>query len=304
MTYFARFGYPGLIGLFAACALIAFCGAKALLTVLRGRILDPHALNIALGGKGFGTFLTICCGLFAYSAYIIMLAGIRQLCGGSLAAVLLVSVCAYIVLYKGFGMLVKICGICAPFLAVAIAITALGGSFSGAGAAAAAAYECKPLQISVKAILYAGYNVLTSICVLGRSLHLLESGKTAVRGAILGAAMLFLSGTAVLVALVHGGIPPNRYEMPVLALFAEESIVFHAVLLTTMFLSAISGLTSTCVFFTGLLPERKMGILLGLAAIPATYITFGKLMDVLYPIFGVAGIFLMIVLALIGKKNV
>ena len=146
MTYFARFGYPGLIGLFAACALIAFCGAKALLTVLRGRILDPHALNIALGGKGFGTFLTICCGLFAYSAYIIMLAGIRQLCGGSLAAVLLVSVCAYIVLYKGFGMLVKICGICAPFLAVAIAITALGGSFSGAGAAPAAAYLFKPKQ--------------------------------------------------------------------------------------------------------------------------------------------------------------
>lgn len=83
-------------------------------------------------------------------------------------------------------------------------------------------------------------------------------------GRNLGAAMLFLSGTAVLVALVHGGIPPNRYEMPVLALFAEESIVFHAVLLTTMFLSAISGLTSTCVFFTGLLPERKMGILLAL----------------------------------------
>ena len=303
MTYFARFGYPGLIGLFAACALIAFCGAKALLTVLRGGLRDPHALNIALGGKGFGTFLTICCGLFAYSAYIIMLAGIRQLCGGSLAAVLLVSVCAYIVLYKGF-MLVKICGICAPLLAVAIAITALAGSFTGDGAAAAATYECKPLQIAVKAILYAGYNVLTSICVLGRSLHLLESGKTAVRGAILGAAMLFLSGAAVLVALVHGGIPPNRYEMPVLALFAEESIVFHAVLLITMFISAISGLTSTCVFFTGLLPERKMGILLGLAAIPATYITFGKLMDVLYPIFGIAGIFLMIVLALIGKKNV
>ena len=108
----------------------------------------------------------------------------------------------------------------------------------------------------------------------------------------------------MLVALVHGGIPPNRYEMPVLALFAEESLVFHAVLLITMFISAISGLTSTCVFFTGLLPERKMGILLGLAAIPATYITFGKLMDVLYPIFGIAGIFLMIVLALIGKKNV
>ena len=59
MTYFAGFGYPGLIGLFAACALIAFCGARALLTVMRGNIQDPHALNIAVGGKAIGSFITI-----------------------------------------------------------------------------------------------------------------------------------------------------------------------------------------------------------------------------------------------------
>lgn len=305
MTYFAGFGYSGLIGLFAACALIAFCGARALLVVMRGNLRDPHALNLAVGGKVIGSFITVCCGLFAYSAYIIMLAGIKQLCGGSLAAVILVSICAYIVLYKGFGMLVKVCGICAPVIAVAIAITALAGSFSPQQTASLpAVYESGPFQIAVKAFLYAGYNVLTSICVLGRSVHLLESKKSAVWGGIIGAAMLFLSGAAVLVALVHGEIPPNQYEMPILALFAKGSMIFHAVLLITMFISAISGLTSTCVFFTGLLPERKMGIILGIAAIPATYVSFGKLMDVLYPIFGFAGIFLMIVLALMGKKNV
>jgi len=305
MTYFAGFGYPGLIGLFAACALIAFCGARALLTVMRGNIQDPHALNLAIGGKVIGSFITICCGLFAYSAYIIMLAGIKQLCGGSVAAVLLVSVCAYIVLYKGFGMLVKVCGVCAPVIAVAIAIIALAGSFSsGQAAELPAVYESSPAKIAVKAFLYAGYNVLTSICVLGRSIHLLESKKSAIWGGILGAVLLFFSGAAILIALVHGDVPSNQYEMPILALFAKGSMVFHAVLLITMFISAISGLTSTCIFFTNILPERKMGILLGLAAIPATYVRFGKLMDVLYPIFGFAGIFLMIVLALMGKKNV
>ena len=305
MTYFAGFGYPGLIGLFAACALIAFCGARALLTVMRGNIQDPHALNIAVGGKAIGSFITICCGLFAYSAYIIMLAGIKQLCGGSVAAVILVSVCAYIVLYKGFGTLVKVCGICAPILAVAIAITALAGSFSPERIPAAPAiYERDPFKIAMKAFLYAGYNVLTSICVLGLSVHLLKTKKSAIWGGILGAAMLFLSGAAVLIALVHGEIAPNQYEMPILALFPKGSIVFHAVLLVTMFISAISGLTSTCIFFTNILPERKMGIILGIVAIPATYVTFGKLMDFLYPIFGFAGIFLMIVLALMGKKNV
>lgn len=305
MTYFARFGYWGLIGLFAACALIAFCGARALCAVLHGNIQDPHSLNVAAGGKAIGSFITVCCGLFAYSAYIIMLAGIKQLCGGSLASVLLVSVCAYLVLYKGFGTLVKVCGICAPIIAVLIAVTALSGSFASAPPPAEQVlYETAPLRMALRAFLYAGYNVLTSICVLGRSIKLLESKRTAVWGGILGGGMLFLSGAAVLVALVHGGLSPDQYEMPILALFSKGSMIFHAVLLLTMFISAISGLTSTCIFFTNLLPERKMGVLLGVLAIPATYVTFGRLMDILYPIFGFAGIFLMIVLALMGNKNV
>ena len=307
MTYFACFGYKGLIGLLASCGLIAFCGAKALLAVYKGNIQDPHRLNVAVGGKVIGNFITICCGLFAYSAYIIMLAGIKQLCGGSIAAVLFVSVCAYIVLYKGFGTLVRVCGICAPVIATAIAAMALTGSFlikQPGAAAATAVYDTSAGAIAIKAFLYAGYNVLTSICVLGRSLQLIENKKSAVWGGIIGGAMLFLSAAAVLLALVHGNVPPRQYQMPILALFQQGNVVFQGVLLFTMFISAISGLTSTTIFFTNILPERKMGIILGLAAIPATYVTFGKLMDVLYPIFGLAGIFLMIVLALMGNKNV
>lgn len=280
-----------------------------MLVVKKGGIEDPHNLNLAVGGKVIGNFITICCGLFAYSAYIIMLAGIKQLCGGSFAAVILVSICAYIVLYKGFGTLVKVCGVCAPIIAVAIAAVALTGSFFPQAQTAVpetqnALYQGSALQIGVRALLYAGYNVLTSICVLGRSIKYIESKKSAVWGGIFGAAMLFISGAAVVIALVHGNIPPNLHEMPILALFAKGSMIFQGVLLLTMFISAISGLTSTCIFFTNILPERKMGVILGLAAIPATYVSFGKLMDVLYPVFGFAGIFLIIILALMGNKNV
>ena len=49
--------------------------------------------------------------------------------------------------------------------------------------------------------------------------------------------------------------------------------------------------------------EKQLGVYLGLAAIPATYISFGRLMDYIYPVFGFAGIFLMIVLALMGRKK-
>lgn len=308
MTYFARYGYKGLIGLLIACFIIAFCGAKALIAVSRLDIRDPHSLNVAAGGKMIGAFLTACCGAFGYSAYIIMLAGIRQLCGGSFMAVLAVSVCAYIVLYKGFGTLVKICGVCAPVIACAIALTALIGSFMSSGGESVSesdAYESGYAGILFRALLYAGYNVLTSVCVLGRSGHMIKKNSHAVWGGIIGGTMLFISGSAVIIALIHANIAPGAYEMPILAFFEGRSaLIFNAVLLSAMLLSVVSGLTSTCVFFTNILPERKMGLILGILAIPAAYVSFGRLMDILYPVFGFAGIFLIIVLALMGRKNV
>lgn len=307
MTYFARFGYRGLIGLLIACFLIAFCGAKALLAVYRLNIQDPHTFNVAAGGKMIGGFLTVCCGAFGYSAYIIMLAGIRQLCGGSFIAVLAVSVAAYIVLYKGFGTLVKICGIFAPVIACLIALTALIGSFRGdrGGAPVNTVYESGYAGILFRALLYAGYNVLTSVCVLGRSAHLIKKNSHAVWGGIIGGAMLFISGSAVILALIHANIAPGAYEMPILAFFeGRNALIFNAVLFSAMLLSVISGLTGTCVFFSNILPERKLGLILGILAIPAAYVSFGRLMDILYPVFGFAGIFLIIVLALMGRKNV
>ncbi len=306
MTYFARFGYMGVAGLALSCAVIAFCGAKAFSAVYRLDIKDPHSFNTAAGGRYIGTFLTLCCGAFSYSAYIIMLSGIRQLCGGGPVLLLAVSAVAYAVLYKGFGTLVKICGVFAPVVACMIAFTALAGSFAGSGHSIASSEYSKSIpSLILSALLYAGYNVLSSVCVLGRSGYLIDNKKDAVLGGAAGGAMLFVSGSAVATALVHAGISPHGYEMPVLALFAGKgAVIFNIVLLSAMLLSVISGLTGTCIFFTNILPERKMGLILGALAVPAAYVSFGRLMDILYPIFGVAGIFLIIILALMGNENV
>ena len=303
MTYFACFGYKGLIGLFLSCALIAFCGAKALLIVRECNIEGPHTFNKTVGGAVGGRFLTVCCGLFSYSAYIVVLAGMKQICGGSIMPVIIASVCAYAVLCCGFGTLTKICGICAPCLAGIIAIIVVIGAFCGENTSAEPEYIASPIQMIVKILLYAGYNVLTSVCVLGRSRDILSKKNTAIHGGIIGGMMLFVSGAAVLFGLVYGKIPPNTYEMPVMPLFGKEKAVIEIIVFAAMFLSAITGLTGTCVFFEEYIPEKQLGVYMGLAAIPATYISFGRLMDYVYPVFGFAGIFLMIVLALTGSKK-
>lgn len=303
MTYFACFGYKGLIGLFLSCALIAYCGAKALLIVREYNIEGPHTFNKIVGGAVGGRFLTVCCGLFSYSAYIVVLAGMKQICGGSIIPVAVASVCAYAVLCCGFGTLAKICSFCAPCLAGFIAVVVVIGALYGKTTTAETEYMVSPLQMTVKILLYAGYNVLTSVCVLGRCRDMLAKKSTAIRGGIIGGIMLFISGAAVLFGLVYGKIPPNIYEMPVMSLFGKGRAVIEIMVFITMFLSAITGLTGTCVFFEEYIPEKQLGVYLGLAAIPATYISFGRLMDYIYPVFGFAGIFLMIVLALMGRKK-
>lgn len=312
MSYFACFGYVGLIGLFGSCAIIAFCGAKALLVVRDNDIKDPHTFNKTVAGKFGGRFLTVCCGLFSYSAYIIVLAGIKQICGGSIIPVVLAGICAYIVLCRGFGTLVDICGVCAPLLAGIVALVAvLGAFFGGCHVESQSTEYFEPsAMIAVRALLYAGYNVLTSVCVLGRCRGMLQTKQSAVFGGMFGGVMLFVSGAAVLFGMVYTAIPPNAYEMPLQVIFDNSGdlsgafLLIKVVIFTAMFLSAISGLTGTCVFFTEYITEKRLGLILGLMAIPATFVTFGKLMDILYPIFGFTGIFLIIILALMGNKKV
>lgn len=312
MTYFACFGYPGLIGLMFSCAIIALCGAKALIAVREYDIKDPHTFNKTIGGKLGGKFLTVCCGLFSYSAYIVVLAGIKQICGGSIWPVVIAVAFSYFVLCCGFGTLVDICGVCAPVIAGAIAIIALTGAFlrGETNNVTEVKYAAPSVFMALKILLYAGYNVLTAVCVLGRCRELVSTNKTAVGGGIIGGTMLFVSGAAVLIGMVYSKILPGIYEMPVAEIFAdtnmlpEMSFVLKIAIFTAMFLSVISGLTGTCVFFTDYIKEKNLGIVLALLAVPATYLSFGTLMDILYPIFGIAGIFLIIVLALMGNKKV
>ncbi|MBE7057814.1 MAG: hypothetical protein E7387_01765 [Ruminococcaceae bacterium] len=305
MTYFACFGYAGLIGLFFSCALIAFCGAKALLIVKENNIEGPHALNKKIGGKIGGRLLTLCCGFFSFFAYVVVLSGMKQICNESLIPVIIATVCAYIVLYRGFTTMANICGVFAPLLAGIIAVITLAGAFSGFGDNVTktenyASFDFMPVKI----FLYAGYNVLTSLCVLGRAKDLLTRKRNAVLGGISCGIMLFVSGAAILCGMVYSKISPYAYEMPVLALFGSKSIIIEIIVFTTMFLSAVTGLTGTCVFFEEYLPQRQFGVFVALAAVPLTYISFGQLLDFIYPVFGFVGIFLMIILALLGSKKV
>ena len=305
MTFFGAFGYIGFVGLVLACLLIGFCGAKALLIVRERKIENPHELNIAIGGKHGGQIITILCGLFAYSAYVIMLAGIRQLTNESLLAVVLVSVCAYAVLYKGFDTLTNICGVLAPVSVILITILVLYGSLHmNVENIDDISYNPSVFEMLLKAILYAGYNVLTSLCVLGRCKNILNTRKNAVFGSAIGAIMLFASAGAILFGILHGKVPISGSEMPVLVLLEGKNTLLFIAILIAMLVSAITGLTGTCIFFDGIIPEKKLGAILGIIAIPLSYISFGNLMDFLYPIFGFAGIFLMIMLALSGDKNV
>lgn len=305
MTFFGCYGYAGFVGLAIACFLIIFCGAKALFIVMEQAIDNPHELNVAIGGRNGGKVITVICGLFAYSAYIIMLAGIRQLSKGSMVAVLIVSVCAYIVLYKGFDALTNICGILAPLSVILITILSIYGSVNkNTDVIVDVEYDSSVKGVIIRAFLYAGYNVLTSLCVLGRCKKLLKTRKTPIIGSIVGGIMLFVSAGAILFGILYGKVPVRGSEMPVLVIFGKDNILIYVSILIAMLVSAITGLTGTCIFFDNIIEEKKLGIILGIIAIPLSYISFGNLMDFLYPIFGFAGIFLMIMLALSYNKKV
>lgn len=338
MTYFARYGLPGFAGLGISSLLLAAAGSRLYVLAYRMETDSPLLVSRRLAGQRMGKLLAICIALFSYCIYVIMLAGTSDLAGSNLPAfqkfwprfllTAVISLLSYLVLLRGFESLAALCAVFAPVIAISLAVSAVLSSFCctetaevfhlfSAGAEQGNISGTQSLsdtllvygQMLFSAVLYAGYNTLVAASILPRAGTVIPNRRTAVLGGIFGGLLFFACGAAVYAALYHSWPDIHYAAMPLLMLAGRlgtfGKAAFPAVLGLTMILSAVAGLSGCCVSFTAdRKRQKRLGVLLAAAAVPLSLIGFGSLMDILYPIFGFAGIFLLIMLALDSGKTV
>lgn len=296
-VYFTDYGVSGFLGMAIATILLIFAGCAITIIVFQKNTTTVNEFNEIIAGKYVGKVITYVITSFSYCIYVIILAGLADLCERlfgiyKIYTVLFVSLVSVLVHICGFRVLAYVCSLTAPVITICVFIVAF---FSLKTDFSIGEISIYPMSI-FSGILYSGYNSLVAVSVMSRAIHLIDSKKTAVWGVIIGTLIIMACAFFVNLSLFMSYVNIKYSEMPLLTLVELSlgrwaHVLFIGMLLGTMITSAISGLSSV-IHAMG----NKVGGVLVCASVPLSFIGFGKLMDLLYPLYGVAGIFVLVML--------
>ena len=298
-VYFTDYGVSGFIGLGISTILLIGAGCAITLIVYKTKTETVSEFNEIIGGKYLGKALTIVISSFSYCLYVIILAGLADLCKQNFGidkiyTVLMVTVISLLVHTCGFKALTYVCSLSAPVITICVLIVAfltLKTDFS--------LEETRFIPMSTfSAVLYVGYNILVAISIMSRAVSLIDSKKTAIGGVVIGTLSIMICALIVNISLFMSYERIKYSDMPLLTLVELYMGnwgygLFLGMLLGTMLTSAISGLSSV-LHIAG----NKGGMVFVVLSIPLSFIGFGPLMDILYPLYGAFGILVLLMLVL------
>lgn len=148
-------------------------------------------------------------------------------------------------------------------------------------------------NLVVSTLVYVSFNILTIIGVLVPLTNEIKKPREIIKGIGLGSFVLIIISMYITFLMLVNPFYPNMYDIPLLALAMELSKVLQIAMLgiiwLEMFSSQVSNVYSLSYFFKNKFNvEYKKGIfLVVLIAAPFSIIGFSKLVEFLYPMYGV-----------------
>ena len=159
-------------------------------------------------------------------------------------------------------------------------------------------------------LIYVSFNILTIIGVIVPLTNDLRKPKQIINGVILGSVVLTVLGLIITFLMLVNPFHPKAYEIPLLAVAMSLSRVLQVAMLAIMWLEMFSSQVSNVYSLSYYLKNRfkieyRKGIfLVVLIAMPFSGIGFSKLVEFLYPMYGVLSlVFLFYCLIFIYKMN-
>ena len=159
-------------------------------------------------------------------------------------------------------------------------------------------------------LIYVSFNILTIIGVIVPLTNDIRKPKQIIKGVILGSIVLTFLGMAITFLMLVNPFHPRAYEMPLLAVAMSLSRILQIAILGIMWLEMFSSQVSNVYSLSYYLKNRwklpyNKGIFLAVAiAAPFSVIGFSKLVEFLYPMFGILSlVFLFYCLIFIYKMK-
>ncbi|MCL2498939.1 MAG: hypothetical protein FWE90_01230 [Defluviitaleaceae bacterium] len=318
LRYFVGFGPLGAVGLVIAGVLFALTGWSVLVICRREGVYTYSGLMKHLLGKRLGIATEWLVAAFLFCLFVAMLAGAgavsRQAFGIPFTVGAgIVGLAVFLVLLFDLDGIVKINVFLAPLMIFGGFFVGLY-SFLAASRPAFAMFGSLPSSWVTAAVVYASYNLVTGIPVLAATSRLATKKSDAAWGGILGGGVITLLGLSLALPLFLYYTDVVNIEIPLLSIVVNYGTFFSLLYLGVLISALLT--TAACNGFAvlqwlhshsgGRLSNKKTAAaLLCLAGVGASHIGFSRIVAYVYPVFGLLGLFMIVIILLngLGRKE-
>ncbi|MEG0013889.1 MAG: transporter [Cellulosilyticaceae bacterium] len=299
--FFSTYGYKGFIGLLI-CALLYIVVGKMIIDIsIKYNVNSYNEFISLVCPRAVAAFTNTVLTLFLLSSTSIILAGssavVHQYFGIPkwIGLILMITVSVFFLLKNTKGLF-EVNSVIVPILITVMTAIFIGYVMNNSGQLSLEYLMELPVtkkKWGGSSIIYAGFNIISIVGIIVPLANELKEPKVLVKGVIWGTIILtIMSGYITFLMMVNPSYA-IRYEIPILAIATKIGSGLQIALLAVIWLEMFSSQISNIYSLTRCLESKfkisyKKGIFICLViAAPFSMIGFSKLVDFLYPLYGV-----------------
>ena len=309
ISFFMRHGEFAVRGLLLSGAMMALVGFATLEICRSRKISSFDGLLDYVAGRYVGGIIKLGAVAFLFVVFAAMLSATgalgAQLFGlPNFVGALVLAVLCFIAFSFDLRGLVRINTVLAPVMIVGSIALGLYAYFADTVNVFAAVGGGMRQNWAVSAALYASYNMVAAVSVLTAMSSSVRTRKMALSGTLLGAGAVTLIALSLALGLSRGLDVVQPYPIPFLRLVADYDVVMQwsyvVVLAVAVYTTAISN--GYCFYLAAfgkanLAPWAAKAGMCG-AALVFSQIEFTRIVETVYPMFGLVGLLLAVILVI------
>ncbi len=306
LSYFVIYGKNSIYGLFIVCTLFIMCSICVMVRVNRDNIDSFDEYASAICGKFSAAFIKLCVVLFMFASFCSMVAGSGELFSGSFGLEksvgiwVMLGACVVVFLFDLNGIL-TLNSILAPIMSISLFFLGIYAFlFRDTATFGSGIIEVLCKNYITSSLVYASYNMLTSIVILAEMRSLITKKRVCFISSAIGGGALFFIALAMWASLMlyFGKIPLG--SMPFLTVVSRKGefikLIYSIVVYLSMLTTAVSCGYGVLRWLRGKLKIKRLSaIILTIAlSLPVIFLGFEGIVKNIYSLFGYLGLVLIV----------
>lgn len=299
--FFATYGIAGFLGIILCGSLYVIFGKVIVEITMKKRVTSYNEFVDLVCPKFVAKFINVVLTLFLLSSTSIILAGsgsiFHQYFGiPKWIGVMIMIGCSSIFLLRNTEGLFEVNSIVVPTLVTIMTAIFLSYTKEYPDTLTISYMQMIPRQKSnliVSTLVYVSFNILTIIGVIVPLTYEIGKPKEIIKGITIGSIVLTIISMYITFLMLVNPFHPRMYEMPLLAIAMQLGRLLQLAMLGVMWLEMFSSQVSNVYSLSYFIKTKfniayKKGIfLVVIVALPFSVIGFAKLVEFLYPMYGV-----------------